>query len=287
MPSIETTTTANPETGWLGQLRLIYAHKKKQTQVADCQTQAPLRVQRPFYPEGPNVCHTVLLHTAGGMVGGDRLHLNLQLHPHTHTLLTTAAAAKIYRSNGLESLQTVNIKIAAGSTLEWLPQESILFNQGIYRQDLRVDLEPGAHWLGWELTRFGRSARGEKFVQGNWRSHTEIWQDQQPLWIDRQWLPGNTDLFHSPHGLAGYPVAGSLAWVGQVVEPDLVTQARAVWQGDSSTGEVGVTRLQQGLLCRYRGTSTVDARSWLIAVWQLIRLSYLGRPICVPRVWPI
>ena len=251
-----------------------------------CRTQAPLKVQRPFYPEGPEICHTVMLHTAGGIVGGDRLHLNIQLQPQARVLLTTAAAAKIYRSNGLEAQQTLQIQVATGGLLEWLPQETILFNQGIYRQDLRIDLAPGAQWVGWEITRYGRSARGEKFVQGNWRSHTEVWQNQRPLWIDRQWLPGHADLFHSPHGLAGCPVTGSLAWIGRPVDADLVGQSRAVWSGGKDTDAIGVTRLQQGLLCRYRGQSTQAARNWFLAVWQLMRLSYLGRPICVPRVWP-
>lgn len=287
MPNLEITLDSYPQSSWQGQLRLTYARQGNQTQIIDALAQAPLKVQRPFYPEGPEVCHSVVLHTAGGMVGGDRLQIDLRLQPHTHALLTTAAATKIYRSNGLESTQTLQIHIAAGGILEWLPQDTIVFDQALYRQDVRVDLEPGAHWLGWEITRFGRSARGEKFVQGNWRSHTEVWQNQQPLWIDRQWLPGNSDCFHSPHGLAGCPVTGSFAWVGHTVEPDLVAEARSVWQGDCSFGEIGVTRLQQGLLCRYRGTSTLEARHWFMAVWQLIRISYLGCPICIPRVWPI
>jgi len=143
-------------------------------------------VQRPFYPEEPDVCHSVMLHTAGGVVGGDRLSLNFRLGPNAHTLITTAAAGKIYRSNGLEARQSIQMQVATGACLEWFPQEIIVFNGAIYRQDLRVELDPGASWLGWEITRFGRSARGERFLQGEWRSHTEIWQQGRPLWIDRQ-----------------------------------------------------------------------------------------------------
>ena len=245
--------------------------------------QAPLKVQRPFYPEGPNVCHSVILHTAGGVVGGDRLTLDLNLQSHAQALITTAAANKIYRSNGLEAAQAIHVRLEPGACLEWLPQETIVFDHALYRQDLRIDLEPEAHWLGWEITRFGRSARGEQFVQGNWRSHTEVWQQGRPLWIDRQWLPASKELFHSQHGLAGCPVVGSFAFVGRSVEPEQIEQARSLWNG--STGEIGVTRLQSGLLCRYRGHSTIEVRRWFISVWQLIRLSFLGRSACLPRVW--
>jgi urease accessory protein len=270
---------------WHGTLHLNFARQGNTTCLTSEQVKAPLKVQRPFYPEGETVCHSVILHTAGGIVGGDRLSLNIHLQPQAQALITTAAAAKLYRSTGLEAQQSVQIQIAEGACLEWLPQETIAFNQAIYRQDMRIDLAPGACWLGWDMTRFGRTARGEKFVQGNWRSHTEVWQNDRPLWIDRQWLPGSEEAFHSPHGLAGCPIVGSFAFVGQPVEPELVEKARSLWLGTS--GEIGVTRLLCGLLCRYRGSSTMEARQWLMAVWQLVRSTHLQRSACTPRVWQL
>jgi len=65
------------------------------------------------------------------------------------------------------------MQVDADACLEWLPKETIVFNGAIYRQDLRIELSPGARWLGWEITRLGRSAR-RKVLQGEWRSHTEI-----------------------------------------------------------------------------------------------------------------
>jgi urease accessory protein len=218
------------------------------------------------------------------MVGGDRLSLNLQLQSGAQALVTTTAAAKVYRSNGLEVRQNVQISVATGACMEWLPQETIVFEQAIYRQNVRVELAAGATWVGWDITRFGRSARGERFYRGDWRSHTEIWQAGKPLWIDRQWLPGSEALFHSPNGLAGQPVVGSFAWVGQPIHPDLVEKARNLWTGE---GDAGVTRLLSGVLCRYRGNSTVEARRWFVEVWQLMREANLKRPLCLPRVWQL
>lgn len=269
---------------WHGDLQLVFASQQEATQLVYEHVQAPLKVQRPFYPEGAKVCHCVALHTAGGVVGGDRLSYNLQLQPNAHALLTTAAAGKIYRTNGLEAQQTAKIQIESGACLEWLPQETIVFEQAIYRQDLQIELAPGAIWMGWDITRFGRSARGEKFLAGNWRSHTEVWQEGRPLWIDRQWLPGSEETFYSPHGLAGYSVVASFAFVGQTVEPDVIAKARNLWMGEA---EAGVTRLMSGLLCRYRGNSTAEARQWFLAVWHLLRLTYRQRPACPPRVWQL
>lgn len=271
--------------GWHGSLDLVYAHHHGATQLIHNQVRSPLKVQRAFYPEGPGVCHSIVLHTAGGIVGGDRLTQNIHLQANSQVLITTAAAGKVYRSNGQEARQTVQIKVESGACLEWLPQETIIFNGAVYQQDLRVELAPGASWLGWEITRFGRTARGEQFLQGNWRSHSEVWQQGNPLWIERQWLPGSETIFNSPHGLAGEPIVGMLCWLSQPVTSDLLEQVRKLWNAKENQGEAGVTQLISGLLCRYRGASTSEVRNWFTDVWQLLRLSYSGRSAKKPRVW--
>ncbi|MEA5577786.1 urease accessory protein UreD [Anabaena sp. UHCC 0451] len=277
--------TQNPGTkpGWYGKLNLVYAKRHDATQLIYNHNQAPFKVQRPFYPEGQEVCHSVILHTAGGVVGGDRLSSQIHLEADSQVLITTAAAGKIYRSNGLIAKQTVNIQVDAGACLEYLPQETILFNGAVYQQDLRVELATGSSFLGWEITRLGRTARGEKFVQGEMRSHTEIWQNNIPLWIDRQYLPGSEEVFHSPHGLAGNPVVGSFIWVGFPISPEIIKQARSLIMHNS---DAGVTRLEHGFLCRYRGNSTSEVRNWFTNIWQMLRVSLLNRGNCIPRVWP-
>jgi len=273
---------------WQGQLDLRYAEEDGRTILRHAYACAPLKVQRPFYPEGPDVCHTVMLHTAGGIVGGDRLAQTINLGRQAAALLTTAAATKIYRSNGLTAQQTVSICLAPGAWLEWLPQEAIVFNGARFEQTVRVELAPGACFLGWEIVRFGRSARGETFVSGDWRSRLEIWQEGAPLWIDRQWLPGSPEIFHSPNALGGCPVVGSLVWLGRPVAPAQVASARQVLAQHFTTAESqgGATTTQgEGLLCRYRGPSTAEARRGLAAVWHLLRKGLRDRPVPRLRIW--
>lgn len=287
LPSLKKATN-NVQNGWHGSLNLAYANRNGATQIIRNEMQAPLKVQRPFYPEGKEVCHSVILHTAGGVVGGDRLSGNFHLESNVKALITTAAAGKIYRSSGLESRQNIDITVDAGANLEWLPQETIVFDGAIYRQDLRVELAPGARILLWEIVRFGRSARGEKFLSGKWRSHTEIWQQNNPLWIDRQLLKGGEKMLESPHGLAGKSVVATLAWVGEPITAELLEKVRSlqceatIYPGNSTAG---ITRIPSGLLCRYRGASTAAARDWFVGIWDLLRLSFSGRPCCLPRVW--
>ncbi len=281
---VSTNSNTASSNNWHGKLNLIYANSQDKTQVIHSYYQAPLKVQRPFYPESDAICHSVILHTAGGVVGGDKLSCDFHLEPKSQVLITTAAATKIYRSNDLQARQNIDVKLDIDTSLEWLPQETIVFDGANYRQDLRVELAKNATFLGWEITRFGRSARGEKFLQGEWRSNTEIWQEGKPLWIDRQWIPGCEEVFYSPHGLAGKPVVGTLVWVGNSVSPEIVTQARNL---RSCVGDVGVTRLEHGFLCRYRGSVSSEVRNWFIDVWQLLRRSFLNRDVCIPRVWQV
>lgn len=244
----------------------------------------PLAVQRPFYPEGPAVCHVLVLHPPGGMVGGDRLDIALDLGEDAQGLVSTPSAAKWYRGLA-RAEQSVTQRLAAGSRLEWLPQETIVFDGADVQQTLYLDLAPGAVWLGWDITRFGRTARGETFSRGSWRMSTEVWRDRMPLWIDRQRLDGGSRLLNSAYGLAGAPVVGTLAWVGKSVSPELVSAARERWESGGCAGDAGVTRLEEGLLCRYRGSSSADARAWFAQVWGLLR-EYDGRPRpSAPRIW--
>jgi urease accessory protein len=269
---------------WHGVLNLVYSKPKLTTQITHAYSKAPLKIQRSFYPEKENICHSVILHTAGGIVGGDLLSQNIKLQTGAQTLITTAAASKIYRSNGKQARQNINIQLENSSYLEYLPQETIVFNSAVYRQNLRVEIVPGATWFGWEITRFGRSARGEKFLQGEWRSDTEVYQQGNPLWIDRQYLLGQEN-FDSSNGLAGKPVVGTLSFIGRSIEPEIITKARNCWLDREYSGEAGVTQLISGLVCRYRGNSTKEVKEWFIDVWQLLRLNYLGIPITKPRIW--
>lgn len=279
--------------GWQGHLQLTYRHNHGKTQAIQHQGTAPLKVQRSFYPEDEAICHNTILHTAGGIVGGDRLGIDIDLQPESRAVITTAAAGKIYGTNGTLASQHIVQNIGDNACLEWVPQETIIFNHAIFHQHLRVNLAPTGSWLGWEINRFGRTARGERFTDGEWRSATEVYRQGKPIWIDRQILNGD-EMVDSPHSLARHPIIGSLAWIGSGVfdlstatfhdlSKDLVIEARSLFGGEPS--KIGVTRLTQGLLCRYRGDSTAEVRQWFTAVWHLLRHSFLQSPPIHLRVW--
>jgi urease accessory protein len=273
----------NPAT-WHGELDLQFDRDNDgRTTIKRSFARAPLKIQRPFYPEG-DVCHAVILHSAGGMVGGDRLSYRLALPDGTRALVTTAAASKIYRSNGRVSQEEISIEIGNRACLEWLPQETIIFDRAEFDRSLRVNLGEESIWCGWEIVRLGRSARAEIFSQGRWQDSIEVWQSGKPLWIDRQVITGA--LWHSLQANHGQPILGVLAIIGGDISPEIVDRARLLWPGDGSNHlSWSVTRVRGGLICRYRGDNRAIVRQWFTAVWSLVRERYLGKPAVIPRVW--
>ncbi|MEO1592814.1 MAG: urease accessory protein UreD [Cyanobacteria bacterium J06632_22] len=271
---------------WRGSADLRFGLFNGKTRLFQVRTQAPLRVLRSHYPEGLNPCYTTLVHTAGGMVGGDQLSQNITLEPATRALITTPAAAKVYQSIGPTSTVQTHISVDAGAALEWFPQETIIFAGARYHQALRVNLAERATVLLWDITRFGRSARGETFSYGNWTSDVEIWQNGQPLWIDRQALAGNSLMRLSPTGLNGCPVIGTLALAGYLpTETEINVLRDSVTRQQIPLENVGITTGLSGLICRYRGHSSQTARQFFTTVWQQLRAMRYGKIPPVPRVW--
>ncbi len=218
---------------------------------------APLKIQRTFQRDG--LCDVLLLHTAGGIVAGDRLDYTLQLAAGARVRCRSASAGKIYRNEGQASHTHISITQAPHSYLEWCPRESIVFNAAQHQQQLRIDLAPGAIWVGWDIVRLGRTARGEHFQQGSWRTDIEIWQAGQPLWLDRQQINGGSSSLTSLNGLAGQSVMASLCVVGL---PEYVPPPLEGW---------GITQLPQATVLRHRGESSEAILASLNTVLSAIR----------------
>jgi urease accessory protein len=221
------------------------------------------------------------------MVGGDRLSININLEANVSALVTTAAAAKIYSDHPQQLPAQIqgHAQVGAGACLEWFPQETIVFEGAHYHPHWHIDLAPEATWVGWDILRLGRTARGERFTRGEVRSHLAVFQNQRPLWIDPQQILANESVWLSPQALGECPILATFAWLGQQPDPAWVDASRDCANTLIQRGAWGVTRLQQGLLCRYRGHSSAEAKRWFEAVWSQIRPHYLGRSAVAPRVW--
>lgn len=192
--------------GWHGRLELDYRRDGDTTQSHD-RHDGPLRVLQRLYPEGAAICHHVLVHPPGGMVGGDTLDVTLRLAERSHAVITSPGAARFYRSSGERALQQVSATLAAGARLEWLPLETLAYSGCDGENMLRFELAPGAETIGWDVLALGLPAADQPFVRGRYRQHIEI----PGRWLERGTVSADDAvLLDSPLGLAGHRVMGTL-----------------------------------------------------------------------------
>ena len=159
---------------WRAQLSLGFTRRGNKTLLSSRRHRGPLTVQRPFYPEGQEVCHVYLLHPPGGVVGGDRLEINVNCHSSTQALVTTPAATKFYRSAGAPAHLEQRLIVGKNAILEWLPQENILFSGSIGKMNTTVQLEQNSTFVGWEIVCLGRPASNETYDVGNFSQSLQI-----------------------------------------------------------------------------------------------------------------
>lgn len=269
--------------GWQARLALGFERRGAVSALVQREHYGPLRVQKALYPEGPDVCHAIVLHPPGGIAGGDALEISVAAAPRARALLTTPGAGKWYRSGGRQARQSLSVRVGEGAVVEWLPQETIVFDGAEARMETRVELAAGALFCGWEILCLGRTAAGESFSHGRLELATRIERDGKPLWIERGRLLGGSSWLGAPAGLAGRPISATLLLAGRVVEPDWVDACRALPAPEGLL--TGVTALPELLVARCLAPGAEAAREWLIEVWKQLRPAALGKPAVPPRIW--
>ena len=283
---------------WHGSCRLQFLRTDSRT-IHQGGCSAPFKLLRADHGDEGR-CELPLLHTAGGLVGGDQLNIDLTLEPNTRALITSVAAQKVYGSvgrshlhpHGAWSQQSVTASLERGSDLEWLPQELVLYADALLEQHLRVTLPLNASFLSAEIVRLGRTAAGETLGQGCWRSSLALQRsdgdNQRWEMVDRLELGG--DSLDSLHGLAGAPVFGSMVWAAPMhLDATAMASLLAGSREDRCglEGEMRCSGLRQGLIARYTGHSSRDARFWFSRIWSRTRTLRGLQPARIPRVWPL
>lgn len=268
---------------WQARIALSYAAHGGRSVLARREQYGPLTVQKPLYPEGDAVCHTVLLHPPGGIAGGDQIDIALTLEAGSHALITTPGAAKWYRSLGATATQQVRCSVAAGAVLEYLPQETILFDGCRGSSALEVQLKEGAIFIGWDISVIGRPASGEEYLSGVFQQRSEILLNGQSILFETARLAGGEAFLHSPAGYRGYRVTGTLLAAGIKAGADTLATCRALALQCGALA--GITQLPGVLVVRYLGNDVEATRTYFANVWTLLRPDLLGHAAQMPRIW--
>ncbi|HMV13071.1 MAG TPA: urease accessory protein UreD [Nitrosomonas sp.] len=267
-------------------LSMRFGHFDGVTRLVEREHYGPLLIQKPLYPEGRGICHAVIIHPPGGVVGGDELAIAARVDASAKAQITTPGAAKWYKANGFTSHQEININVAKGGALEWVPQETIFYNHSNVKIDHQVALEDDAVYVGCEILCFGRTAYGETFDEGQIKQRTRIIRNGKMIWLEQICLKGENATMKGALALSGYTVCATLLLTGKTIAQPLIDLARLEAERlTNKTGQVGISQLKSVVVVRYLGHSSEVARQVMLSVWGLFRPEVLGYPAIVPRMW--
>lgn len=252
------------------------------------QHSGPLRVLQSLYPEGPAVCHNVLVHPPGGIVGGDTLDITVQVDAGAHAFITTPAATRFYKSDGDAGTQQVKVQLRSGARLEWLPLETICYNACNAVNTAVFDIAPGAEMIGWDITALGLPNADRPFERGSLQQHIEV----KNAWLERAVMnAADTRLLHSPLGLAGNLCMGTLFFAtGEVITRErrelLLTALRASFEGHELALTTGATAPNpRVIVVRTLAPRTEPAMDLLRRAWAALRQSAWQIHGVAPRIW--
>ena len=269
--------TVGKQQGWHASLDLVYNRMGERT-VLSHQHSGPLRVQRPFFPEG-GVNHTYVLHPPGGMVGDDELEIAATVDHQAHALITTPGATKAYRNVCTQSRMTTTLRV--NGTLEWLPQEIILFDKSKLASHTDIVLGEKARLISWEIQCLGRPAGQLPFVDGCARFLTTVSNPAGRMLHDNLLLDAKSRMIDAPWGLDRNTALGvMLAYPADTELRDKVREVIA-----ASRLSVGVTLLNDLLVVRGMAAQAQQLRKIFTQTWQVIRPHLLAREACLPRIW--
>ncbi|WP_294767998.1 urease accessory protein UreD [uncultured Rhodoferax sp.] len=272
---------------WHARLNLNYRLEAGRS-VARHLHNGPLRILQSLYPEGDGICHNVLVHPPGGLVGGDTLDLNIEVGSGAHGLVTTPGATRFYRSEGPWATQTTRIALQADARMEWLPLEAICYDACLARNQLRLDLAPGAELMGWDTTVLGLPMANLPFTQGQFAQHIEI----PGVWLERGLIAAqDSRLLDSPAGMAGQRCLATLFFAcGNPLPRErreaLLESARACLPGHELASMAGVTSPHpQLVVLRALAPHAEPAMQLLRAVRRVWRTRQWDLPATDPRIW--
>ena len=284
---------------WLAKLDLRMEKKSRGTRLTRSRHRGPLYVQKPFYPEGPDLAHVYLLHPPGGLVSGDHLQISIDAKCDAAVLVTTPGAARIYRARDEQPLQrqSVTLDVGPNASVEWFPLETIVYNGANVELYTVINLTEESCFIGWEITCFGLPASGEPFVSGTFQQHYRILRKGRPLFIDRfsltdtsreRMLSGSAGM--NNHAVNGFFLAGPFAQTkgnGDTAErmEALMASLREASDELSLSKYGAISKVGDLFIGRYLGSSAEQSRKLFTAWWKILRPLVLGREACAPRIW--
>lgn len=274
---------------WQAHLSLNYRQQEGRTVVQHVHD-GPLRVFKSLYPEGDAVCHNVIVHPPGGLVGGDELAIDVRVGTGAHAFIGTPGATRFYASNGQAAAQRVRITLEDAARLEWLPLETIAYPGCDAVNHWQATLAPQAELMAWDVTALGLPSAGEPFTSGLLHQRMHL----PGLWLEEARIhSADTRLLNSPLGLAGQRCMGTLVLAsGSALARDrrealLDAVRRAVADLPPGVPMAATCPHPQVLVVRGLAPLVEPLMAGLQQAWAALRPVAWGLAAQPPRIWRV
>ena len=263
----------------VGDLRVTFKRRGDLSVLDDLRQAGCLKARFPR-PVTPGWADVTTLNTSGGVASGDRLTAAFAVGPGARAVVSAQAAERYYRApaGGLPSFVRTRIDVAEGGSLDWLPQETILFDNCALDRRLEINLAPDAWFLGVESLVFGRAAMGERVEQAWLRDAIHVRRDGRWLLHETVRMDGPVSaMLGRPAVAAGARAVSTLLHVAPDAEAFL-TPVREVLEEYGA--ETGVSAWNGMLVARMLAPDSATLRQAVAAALNAIRA-----PRALPRVW--
>jgi len=265
-----------------GGAALRYTHGN----LADLYHHDPVRVVFPT-PLADDIPQSVIVTTSGGLTGGDHISIDVDLETKSRVLVAAQAAEKIYRSAGLNTRIDISLTAAEGCWLEYLPQETILFDGARLLRKTCLEIEQASSGLAGEMLVFGRRGSGEVFSDGYVKDAWEVRSADRLLWADTFLLEDDVTIpLHHPAALDGAISMATLVSWGEGVE-DILEDVRDRLADQVEGLRASVSLVNGLLILRWLGQDSWVLRNAYGNMWKYLRQSNGALPARLPRLWEI
>jgi urease accessory protein len=260
-----------------GFLRLRFERHGPRTVLVERRFRTPLQVLEPLSFPGDPAAGIVLLNPTGGLLGGDRLDMELELDRGAHAVFTTPSATRVYGSPADPVVQSTVVRAASDAAIELVPDHVIPHPSARLVQTLEIDLDPGARLLLWDAWALGRIARGEAWTFTALRSRLRVRVGGAPVFLDQFHLTGR----EAREGLAGAEGHGYFAsWLAVGPEQDWREWSTAL--ADIAAALPGIRGsasplASSGCVVRLLARSAYALQDACDELWRVSRQKLLGR----------
>ena len=256
---------------WLAKLNLTYESTPIGTVLKKSVHEGPLRVQKALYPEGENICHTVIIHPPAGIAGGDTLQIDVAIGDECHAVLSTPSATKWYKSFKNPASQTIQFNLGKNAKLDWLPQENLFFRGANANSFTKLNLAASASYIGWDALMLGRHASGEEWSSGHIHLCNEIRRDGKLIWVENGHIDAQNVYSRSLPQIGSWPVCATLLAMGPRCSNELAEQFSEMMPWNNQL-RAGITFMPQGVLIMRAVSNDIETtRNLMIDVWTKLR----------------